>query len=316
MGLIANPVIPDELCTLSTCSLLQAHFQYIPSLAGNAFFIALFALLLLLQIGLSIRYRTWGFLVGMIGGLVLEVLGYVGRVQMHFNPFIKNPFLMYLVCLTIAPAFLSASIYLCLARIVVVFGENLSRFRPVVYTITFIACDFLSLLLQAAGGAIASGANTYAADQNGIHIMVAGLSTQVASLALFMALCAEFAYRVYSHVGELDPRYDGLRQSRRFRGFLYALGVATFTIFVRSIFRVAELSQGFHGKLANQQVTFMILEGAMIAIAALALTIFHPGWSFAGYWGEADFKMRKSSGKQEAMNMGRDSQEVGTGEEK
>jgi len=221
MGLIPNPVIPDELCTLATCSILQAHYQYIPSLAGNALYVAIFALLLILQIFFSIRFRTWGFLAGTVGGMILEILGYVGRVQMHFNPFIKNPFLMYLVCLTIGPAFFSASIYLCLARIVVVFGENLSRFRPAVYTITFITCDFLSLLLQAAGGAIASGATTYVADQNGIHIMVAGLSTQVASLALFMALCAEFGYRVYTHAGELDERYTELRQSFRFKGFLY-----------------------------------------------------------------------------------------------
>lgn len=94
MGLIADPVIPDELCTLQTCSLLQAHYQYLPSLAGNALYAGIFGILLLIQIFLGFRYRTWGFLVGMFGGLVLEVIGYVGRIQMHSNPFIKNPFLM------------------------------------------------------------------------------------------------------------------------------------------------------------------------------------------------------------------------------
>jgi hypothetical protein len=94
MGLIANPVIPDDLCTLSTCSLLQAHYQYIPTLAGNALYIGIFALLLLVQIFFGIRYRTWGFLAGMIGGLILEIIGYTARVQMHFNPFTSNPFLM------------------------------------------------------------------------------------------------------------------------------------------------------------------------------------------------------------------------------
>lgn len=94
MGLIVNPGIPDELCTLATCSLLQAHFQYVPTLAGNALYIAIFALLLLVQIFLGIRYHTWGFLGGMIGGMILEVIGYVARVQMHYNPFTSNPFLM------------------------------------------------------------------------------------------------------------------------------------------------------------------------------------------------------------------------------
>jgi hypothetical protein len=67
---------------------------------------------------------------------------------------------MYLVTLTIAPAFLSAAVYLRLARIVVVYGEERRRFRPRTYKIMFCSCDFLALLLRAAGGAIASTANT------------------------------------------------------------------------------------------------------------------------------------------------------------
>jgi hypothetical protein len=126
----------------------------------------------------------------------------------------------YLVCLTIGPAFLSASIYLCLARIVVVFGEGISRFRPAIYTITFICCDFFSLLLQAAGGAIASGANTPSQDQMGINIMIAGLSTQVASLVLFLAFCAEFGLRCYQHAYDWEPTYSKLRSTLKFKSFL------------------------------------------------------------------------------------------------
>jgi hypothetical protein len=94
MGLIANPVIPDQDCTLSTCSLLQAHYQYIPSLAGNALYLAIFSVILAAQVLFGVRSRAWGFLGGMFGGLVLEIIGYVGRIQMHSNPFIDNPFLM------------------------------------------------------------------------------------------------------------------------------------------------------------------------------------------------------------------------------
>ena len=80
-----------------------------------------------------------------------EVIGYTGRIMMHNNPFFKGNFFIYLVTLTIAQAFLSAAIYLCLARIVVVYREERSRFRPRTYTILFCSCDFLALLLQAIG---------------------------------------------------------------------------------------------------------------------------------------------------------------------
>ncbi len=90
-SLLANP----ELCTIETCPLDLASVEYIPSLPGNALYVSLFALCLVAQLYFGIRYRTWGFLVGMIGGLALEILGYVARIQIHFNPFKEDPFLMY-----------------------------------------------------------------------------------------------------------------------------------------------------------------------------------------------------------------------------
>lgn len=69
-------------------------------------------------------------------------------------------------------------IYLCLARIVVVYGENLSRFKPRTYTIVFCTCDFICLVLQALGGAIASTANTLSSSNLGKNIMLAGLIFQ------------------------------------------------------------------------------------------------------------------------------------------
>lgn len=93
MGLIQNPIIPDELCTLQTCSLLQAHFTYLPNMAGNILYTTIFGILLILQIGFGVRYKTWGYLGGMFGGLLLEIIGYAARVQMHSNPFLKPPFL-------------------------------------------------------------------------------------------------------------------------------------------------------------------------------------------------------------------------------
>ena len=62
------------------------------------------------------------------------------------------------------------------------------------------------------------------------------------------------------------------------------LASATLTIYVRSCFRVAELRGGFDGSLANNQVLFMVLEGAMVSYAAIILTIMHPGPVFKHFW--------------------------------
>jgi hypothetical protein len=115
---------------------------YDPTLAGNALFISIFSLLLPIQTFLVLHYRTSGILAVTSLDLSMEIIGYAGRVRMHVNPFLKQDFLMYLIPLTIGPVFLAAAVYLCLARIVVVYGWHLSLMRPRSYTLLFCCCDF------------------------------------------------------------------------------------------------------------------------------------------------------------------------------
>ena len=95
-GLIGcNWTIPKYDCTLDTCCLAQGSFLYRPSFGGNLFFTVFFGIFIIPQLGLGIWYKTWGFGVGMVIGLALEVLGYASRIQLHNKPFADTPFLMY-----------------------------------------------------------------------------------------------------------------------------------------------------------------------------------------------------------------------------
>lgn len=154
--LILNP----ELCTLQTCDLSLGELQYLPNVWANAIFVGIFGLLLPVQIFLGIKYKTWGFMVALLLGITLEVIGYVTRILLHYSIFNKDDFILYLIFLTIAPAFISAGIYICLSRIIMLYAPDLSRFRPRTYTIAFCSSDLTSLILQGAGGAIASTAIT------------------------------------------------------------------------------------------------------------------------------------------------------------
>lgn len=127
----------------------------------------------------------------------------------------------YIVALTIAPAFLSAGIYLCLGRIVVVFSEDVSRVAPRTYTLLFASCDFLSLVLQAAGGAITDTAQTLSLTQTGVNIMIAGLAMQVVSMFLFMVLGAEYAWRLRQRPSQRNPHFESLRATKLFKAFLW-----------------------------------------------------------------------------------------------
>lgn len=76
-----------------------------------------------------------------------------------------------------------------------------------------------------------------------------------------------------------------------------ALFFATICLFIRTVFRSVELSEGFSGKLANNEVEFMVLDGVMVILASIALTIKHPGRVFRKRWPETKFPFWNSNPK-------------------
>lgn len=103
-------------CTLDTCPLTDSVYQYRPSLAANVVMLVLFAVTLVAHVvqGWIWRQRVFGIL--MFFGCLTEVIGYVGRIISWDNPFSQTGFLSAVVCLTMAPAFYSAAIYLCIFK--------------------------------------------------------------------------------------------------------------------------------------------------------------------------------------------------------
>ena len=119
----------------------------------------------------------------------------------------------------------------------------------------------------------------------GDHIMVAGLAFQVLTLLMFQLLCLDFLIKTLRRMqsmgdAALDPKHAALRRSAKFRIFLVALGLATVCIFIRSVYRVAELSEGWTGALIQNQRLFIGFEGAMVIAAVSVLNAFHPGYCF------------------------------------
>ncbi|KAF4625683.1 hypothetical protein G7Y89_g12481 [Cudoniella acicularis] len=272
-----------ENCTFATCELSTSFWYYRPSLPANAIFLSLFSLSLLLFLVTYTVTRRFGiFTFTLIACCSLEILGYLGRVLSYSNPWHETGFLLQIVCLTIAPSFMAGGIYLCLRNIVYAFGPENSRIKPETYTRFFIPCDVISLVLQALGGGMASTASHEGRSSAlGDHIMVTGLAFQVLTLAVFMGICLDFAFRTARlDAVTLDPKFSSLRSSKKFRGFLASLTLSTLCIFVRSVYRVAELSEGWTGHLIQQEWLFVGLEGVMVVVAVVVLNAFHPAFCF------------------------------------
>lgn len=151
--------------------------------------------------------------------------------------------------------------------------------------------DFTSLVLQAAGGANTSVSEGYEASEKGVKVMIAGLILQVVSLFIFLAVFLDFTWRCRRGVTDQTPARLQVRQSLAFRVFGVGLVGATVTILVRSIFRVAELWQGFGGSIWNDEALFMVLDGAMVAVASTLLSALHPGRAFGEQWAAANWSL-------------------------
>ncbi|TVY32923.1 Sphingoid long-chain base transporter [Lachnellula occidentalis] len=285
-------------CTPELCSLDYAVLRYVPTYAGNLALTSIFGVFLVAQIVLWVFYRTHSFTVAMVCGLILEIVGYCARVQMHFVLFSSGPFLINIICLTIAPVFFTAALYLTLSRVIMHYGRHNSRITPKQYTLAFITADSIALVLQAVGGALADTASA----KSGTDVMVAGLAFQVISLALFIGLAGEFFWNVRRDRLVLRATNWAKRSVERpapdaggFKFFLAAFIIATLLILTRSIFRVAELANGFKSRLANNEVAFMVLEGGMMLLTGLLMTACHPALFIGEAWGESGWGVGKPS---------------------
>jgi RTA1 like protein len=250
-------------CTLATCPVTHSIFYYQPSFTANLAFLVLFAATGILHFAQGTYTKKTSFTVAVCIGCFTEVIGYLGRLISWHNPFSLDGFLTQICCLTIAPAFFSAGIYFCLSDIVKYVSVEASRIPPSAYARIFIPCDLISLALQGAGGGLASvAAENNRSARTGTNIMVAGLAFQVASMTLFILLAIGYVL----HVKRLDKEAGSARISMpvsqpRLFAFASFFSLAIICIFIRCIYRVIELSEGWEGSLIHNQTDFIVLEG-------------------------------------------------------
>ena len=85
---------PDTNCTLAICSAKYSVYEYRPSLAANAIFLALSGVVMIIHVILGLKWRTWFFGTVIFFGSVSEMIGYGGRIMLWKNPFSFTGFLM------------------------------------------------------------------------------------------------------------------------------------------------------------------------------------------------------------------------------
>ncbi|CZT46386.1 related to phospholipid-translocating ATPase [Rhynchosporium secalis] len=263
------------------CSVEDTIYGYYPNLGSSVFFIAIFALIALIQLGLGFKKRTYFYSIAIALGCIGEAIGYGGRLMMHDNPYSDIGFKIQISCLIVAPAFVAAGIYLTLKHLILAFGQERSYFQARFYTWIFITCDVISLTLQGIGGGFAGGAGDDEKLRDlGTNLMISGIVQQVATLIAFAYLVTDYAVRTRFAWEAVDPEAKALLAQRKFKGFLAAVMIAYWTVFFRCVYRIAEMVGGWANPIMRDEISFIIMEGVMIVVAVLVMTLFHPGYCF------------------------------------
>ncbi|KAJ3558822.1 hypothetical protein NM688_g700 [Phlebia brevispora] len=260
----------------------SSPYHYIPTLWVCAMFIALFALSGLLHVGQAVYTRLWFLLPTAALADIAEVIGWAARLWSSKNAPLLDPFLMQITTTIIAPTPLVAANFVILGEVILRLGTQYSRLSPVWYTIVFCSCDIIALIIQAVGGAAASQAVHQNKNPNhGGNIMLGGIAFQLAAITIYVALATEFILRFYGDRPVRGPKKEPGEPrviDKNIKLMLVGLGFSSVTLFIRSVYRTIELSNGWDGRIISTQVYFNVLDGAMIVLATFTLNFFHPGF--------------------------------------
>ncbi|KAJ5806815.1 hypothetical protein N7474_010407 [Penicillium riverlandense] len=246
-------------------------YYYDPSSAAAGIFTALFGLSSLMHLYQLVRTRTWFMIPFVIGG-ILETVGYVGRLlSSHEAPdFTQGPYVIQSALILIAPAFLAASIYMTLGRIIfMIDAEKCSLIKLKWLTKIFVTGDVLSFLMQASGAGLMVQNSTNPG--TGEHIIVGGLFVQIIFFGFFTISAVVFQARI-SKV----PTARSIELNNLWHRHMMALYVSSILILVRSVVRVVEYMQGYDGYLMKNEVFIYVFDALLMFVTMLVLQYTHP----------------------------------------
>lgn len=256
------------------------QYNYTPTLWICTLFVVLFSISGILHIIEALYTRLWFMFPTAVLAMIGEILGWSARLWSSQNVFAQTPFLIQICATIIAPTPLLAANFIILGEVIRRLGQQYSRLNATAYTIVFLACDIIALVIQAAGGGVASSADTDGKDpSSGGHIMLGGIVFQLVAISVYMALATEFVLRYVKdrpvRAGAMSGSTAGL--DKRMHLMLFGLALSSLAIFIRSVYRVIELADGWNGRIISTERYFDWLDGGMITLATFTTNIFHPG---------------------------------------
>ncbi|KAH8798504.1 RTA1-domain-containing protein [Flagelloscypha sp. PMI_526] len=278
---------------------LDSPYGYTPTAWICVIFLSLFGVSGTIHLIQALWFKTYWLIPTAVLCALGEVLGWSGRLWNHYNVEKDTPFMIQISCTIISPTFLLAINFLVFGRVVNLLGQEYSLLPSRWISILFISADLIALVVQGVGGGLASG------DQpvTGGNIMLGGIAFQFAIMIIACLLAFHFTWswksqhpvrKSIKNVEEtemLDGQSYGKKkagsgptipldepEASRLIYLIWAIGFSTFFLFVRAIYRLIELSDGWTGQIITTEKWFNIFDGAMVVLAIWTVNIANPAW--------------------------------------
>ncbi|KAJ7129478.1 RTA1-like protein [Mycena epipterygia] len=239
-----------------------------------------FALIMLVALTQTFMMRKWGgkFMLSMVIGAYTFAFGIGTRFGLHVHPESKGIYIIEYLFVVLSPCAFIASEYVLLGRLARYLNCDkhlLVSSRRI--TIVFISSDITTFLVQAAGGSVSISTNALNTAIVGSHIFLAGLVLQLFSFLVFTCIFFVFIHRVRTQEPETWAMDGSQKWHQHWRTLAGAMVFSFLGIVIRSVYRVAELSQGFDGHLATTEPFFYGLDTLPLFIAIATYVVCWPG---------------------------------------
>ncbi|KAL0943391.1 uncharacterized protein CTRU02_201277 [Colletotrichum truncatum] len=287
------------------------------NLGACVFFTVAYSIAFIAQVYLGWRSKAWSFVSYLAVGTIFELSGYAARIALSSNPWIYGAFVIQLLFLILAPTLVAAAISVTFKHLVLHYGPEWSVLRPRLYPWVFVGTDFISIVIQAVGAAVAAFATSGAEENQSLSdvssaLLVTGVVFQVANMVICGGLMLIYVWRYRKgHSRRTGPGNEGNSgfrvippgtksdrpdEEKKLKIFIISITIAYIAIVIRCIYRVPEMAEGWGSDLMQDEITFLVLDGAMILVAVLLLTIFHPAVYFPSLGKKNDKVLERRTG--------------------
>ncbi|USW48415.1 Putative RTA-like protein [Septoria linicola] len=279
------------------CPVQASIYGYRPALGPNVLFAALHTILFVVHLFLGFRMKGYALPTWLTMGIGLQMVGWYARVALYQDVWNFDAMAASLAGLIISPSFVNAAISVTWKHIIIYCGEQHSKLiKAKWYPVVFIGTDFVSIFIQAIGAGMSSGASAGESVNTSLlnvleGILIAGVVFRLANMIICGAIIVAFAVEYRRHQKSrksTDPEspFDEVktvdsRASIRLKSFTGALTGAYVAIIARCAYRVPEMVEGWGGSLTQNETYLLVLDGTILAIAVICLTVGHPMFFFA-----------------------------------